>query len=160
VTSGSRITKTCDLYNGAIAVNPPPSTCVCVCVCVCVAPMNLCDAIDRPNPRLWDAQSDAKKSNAFQPTSWLPLQSNIYATSGFRDKCHILYPCGDIECFLRNVWSVIHFRARRRLQQYVSTLTFVRIKKKRSCRKNLLLHLSFNITMSTQKPTAFRPMHL
>jgi len=29
--------------------------------------MNLCDAIDRPNPRLWDAQSDAKKSNAFQP---------------------------------------------------------------------------------------------
>jgi len=29
--------------------------------------MNLCDAIDRPNPRLGDARSDAKKSNAFQP---------------------------------------------------------------------------------------------
>jgi hypothetical protein len=29
-----------------------------------MAPMNRCDAIDRPNPRLWDAQSNATRSEA------------------------------------------------------------------------------------------------
>ena len=124
--------------------------------------MNFCDAIDRPQPTPLGRPERHEEQQRFPTTSCLPLQSNIYATSDFRDKCHIPYPSGDIECFLRNVWSVIHFRATRRLQKYVSTLTSMCIKKKknRSCRKNLWLHFPLNITTSTQKSIGFRSMNL
>jgi hypothetical protein len=63
--------------------------------------MNRCDAIDRPNPRLWDARTLTEGSVGTQrsslPDQLFALQSNIYATSATGDKCHTHTASGEAE---------------------------------------------------------------